>query len=173
MATRAALATVSDQGQPSVRYVLVKHVDDAGFVFFTNLQSRKARELEGNPRAALAFHWVSTGEQVRAEGVVEPVSDAQADAYFATRPRGSQLGAWASKQSAPIATRAELEAELAAVTERFRAQESVPRPAFWGGYRLVPAAIEFWSDRRDRLHDRLVYTREREDERWRITRLQP
>jgi pyridoxamine 5'-phosphate oxidase len=170
-ATRAALATVSAHGQPSVRYVLVKRVDDAGFVFFTNVESRKACELRDNPRAALAFHWASIGEQIRVEGEVARVSDAESDAYFAQRPRGSQLGAWASQQSAPIAARAELEAKLTAVTERFADVAHVPRPAFWGGYRVIPSLIEFWSDRSDRLHDRVAYTRDRS--RWRCTRLSP
>ncbi|MEY4580013.1 MAG: hypothetical protein RL701_4716 [Pseudomonadota bacterium] len=170
-ATRAALATVSAHGQPSVRFVLVKGIDASGFVFFTNLDSRKARELHDNAHAALAFHWASTGEQIRVEGEAARVSDAEADAYFAKRPRGSQLGAWASHQSAPIAARAELEAKLVAATERFAAVAAVPRPTFWGGYRVIPSLIEFWSDRSDRLHDRLAYTRD--GSRWRCTRLSP
>lgn len=170
-ATRAALATVSAGGQPSVRYVLVKQVDPSGFVFFTNFESRKARELRDNPRAALAFHWPSTGEQVRVEGSVVRVEDAASDRYFATRARGSQLGAWASAQSTPIAARAELEAKLTRVRERFPDSVSVPRPGFWGGYRIVASSIEFWHDRRDRLHDRIVFTRE--GSRWVRTRLQP
>ena len=170
-ATRAALATVGASGQPSVRFVLVKEVDDTGFVFFTNYESRKARELREHPRAALAFHWVSTGEQVRVEGAVLRITDAESDAYFATRPRGSQLGAWASAQSAPIATQDELEAKLERVRQRYPETAVVPRPAHWGGYRLVPSLIEFWQDRRDRLHERIAFTRE--GSRWVRTRLQP
>jgi len=170
-ATRAALATVGASGQPSVRFVLVKQVDDRGFVFFTNFESRKARELREHPRAALAFHWASTGEQVRVEGSVVRIAEAESDAYFATRPRGSQLGAWASAQSSPIATRGELDAKLARVRERFAESAPVPRPAHWGGYRLVPSLIEFWQDRRDRMHDRIAFTRE--GSRWVRTRLQP
>jgi pyridoxamine 5'-phosphate oxidase len=171
LATRAALATVSERGQPSVRYVLVKHVDQAGFVFFTNFESRKARELRGNPRAALAFHWTSLGEQIRVEGDVTRATDAESDAYFATRPRGSQLGAWASAQSAPIESRAALEGKLAEVTARFQNHAEIPRPPHWGGFRVVPSLIEFWHDRRDRLHDRMVYMRE--EASWRRARLQP
>jgi pyridoxamine 5'-phosphate oxidase len=170
-ATRAALATVSSTGQPSVRYVLVKRVDDTGFVFFTNHDSRKARELHDNPRAALAFHWASIGEQVRVEGSVERVSEIESDEYFERRPRGSQLAAWTSTQSAPVASRAELEDKYAQITERFRTQSRVPRPAFWGGYRIAPTLIEFWRDRQDRLHDRIAFTRD--GVQWRRARLQP
>jgi pyridoxamine 5'-phosphate oxidase len=170
-ASRAALATVASSGMPSVRFVLVKQVDPAGFVFFTNYESRKARELRGNPQAALAFHWSSLGEQVRVEGVITRVPEAESDAYFATRPRGSQLGAWASAQSAPIATREQLQTKLGEVSARFQAIAQVPRPANWGGFRLVPSTIEFWRDRSDRLHDRWVFTRD--GARWLRTRLQP
>jgi pyridoxamine 5'-phosphate oxidase len=170
-ASRAALATVGAQGWPSVRFVLVKQVDARGFAFFTNFESRKARELSQNPHASLAFHWASLGEQVRVEGVVSRVSDSESDTYFATRPRGSQLGAWASSQSSPIASRAELDAQLVAVTQRFATSERVPRPEFWGGYRLAPAMIEFWIDRRDRMHDRRRFTRD--GSVWQQVRLQP
>jgi pyridoxamine 5'-phosphate oxidase len=157
-AARAALATATAQGRPSVRFVLVKYWDERGFVFFSNLQSRKARELGDSPYAALAFHWASTGEQVRIEGAVQRVSDAEADAYFATRPRGSQLGAWASQQSAEIAGRAQLEQQLAEVGARFSGQ-AVERPPFWGGFRVAPASLEFWHERPDRLHDRELFRR--------------
>lgn len=157
-ASRAALATSSAEGRPSVRFVLVKHWDERGFVVYTNLESRKARELADNPFAALAFHWASTGDQVRVEGAVEQVSDAEADAYFTTRPRGSQLGAWASRQSAVIAGRDELEAQLHAVDQRFSGRP-VERPPFWGGFRVVPSSLEFWRNRVDRLHDRELFRR--------------
>jgi pyridoxamine 5'-phosphate oxidase len=170
-ASRAALATVDAHGQPSVRFVLVKHADERGFVFFTNLASAKANAITARPRAALAFHWASIEQQVRAEGSVQVVSDAEADAYFATRPRGSQLAAWASRQSAPIADRAALQAQFAEVQQRFGALPSVPRPPFWGGYRLLPARIEFWHNREDRLHDRWSFARI--DHGWRLERLQP
>lgn len=170
-ACRAALATVSAAGQPSVRFVLVKKVDERGFVFFTNFNSSKGRELTANPRAALAYHWASIGEQVRVEGSVVRVDEAESDAYFATRPRGSQLGAWASAQSASIDSRESLEQSLARVTERFAAHVSVPRPPHWGGFRIVPSQIEFWRDQRDRMHDRIVFTRETTG--WLRARLQP
>jgi pyridoxamine 5'-phosphate oxidase len=157
-AARAALATSSARGLPSVRFVLVKHWDERGFVVFTNVESRKARELAENPHAALAFHWATTGEQVRVEGRVERVADAEADAYFATRPRGSQLGAWASRQSSEIGARAELEQGLTQATARF-AGGPVQRPPFWSGYRIAPDSIEFWRDRADRLHDRELFRR--------------
>jgi pyridoxamine 5'-phosphate oxidase len=169
-ATRAALATCDRAGRPSLRFVLVKHWDARGFVFFTNLESRKARELDENPQAALAFHWSSTGEQIRIEGPVERVSDAESDAYFESRTRGSQLGAWASAQSQPIAARSLLEARLAEVEARF-AGRAVERPPFWGGLRLCPDRIEFWRDRPDRLHDRELYTRTGDS--WQIALLSP
>jgi pyridoxamine 5'-phosphate oxidase len=170
-ASRAALATVSPGGQPSVRFVLVKKVDETGFAFFTNSNSCKGRDLSANPRAALVYHWSSIGEQVRVEGSVVRVEEAEADAYFATRPRGSQLSAWASAQSTPIGSREALEQSLASVTERFAAHEQVSRPAHWGGYRVVPSSIEFWRDRPNRLHDRIVFTRDAAS--WMRTRLQP
>lgn len=169
--TRAALATASPDAQPSVRFVLVKQVDDRGFVFFTHYDSRKARELRDNPRAALAFHWAAIGEQVRVTGAIEVVSDAESDAYFATRPRGSQLSAWASAQSEPIDSRASLESKLAAVAERFADATLIPRPPFWGGFRVVPESIEFWRNRDDRLHDRFRFTRTAAG--WSSQRLQP
>lgn len=170
-ASRAALATVSPGGQPAVRFVLVKKVDERGFAFFTNFNSCKGRDLSANPRAALVYHWSSIGEQVRVEGSVVRVEESEADAYFATRPRGSQLGAWASAQSTPIDSREALEQSLALVAERWSAHEQVPRPPHWGGYRVVPSSIEFWCDRPNRMHDRIVFTREATS--WLRTRLQP
>jgi pyridoxamine 5'-phosphate oxidase len=170
-ASRAALATVSAESRPSVRFVLVKQVDERGFAFFTNFESRKARELLDNQQAALAFHWASIGEQVRVEGIAERISEIESDAYFATRPRGSQLGAWASAQSAPIENQFALLASLQAVTQRFAAATVVPRPAHWGGFRIVPSMIEFWQDRRDRLHDRHSFSRN--GAAWIRQRLQP
>jgi pyridoxamine 5'-phosphate oxidase len=170
-ASRAALATVSADAQPFVRFVLVKQVDARGFVFFTNGESAKGRQLAAQPRAALAFHWSSTGEQVRAEGNVSLIDAAESDAYFATRPRGSQLSAWASEQSAPIADRAALVERYREIERRFADMASIPRPSFWGGYRLHPERIEFWHDRADRLHDRWSFTRQSDG--WLVTRLQP
>ena len=157
-ASRAALATADAQGRPSVRFVLVKEFDARGFVVYTNLESRKAREMAENPRASLAFHWASTGDQVRIEGPVEPVDAAQADAYFAARPRGSQLGAWASAQSQPIESRSLLEERVAELARRYEGQQ-VPRPPFGSGLVIRPEALEFWHDQPDRLHDRFLYTR--------------
>ena len=157
-ASRAALATADKHARPSVRFVLVKEFDARGFVFYTHEGSRKGRELAENAQAALSFHWASTGEQVRIEGAVERVSDTEADAYFDSRPRGSQIGAWASEQSQPIAARLELEQRVTEITERFGSGK-IPRPSSWGGYRIVPRAIEFWYDRADRLHDRVMYLR--------------
>jgi len=154
--TAMSLATTTPEGRPSVRMVLLKGVDSRGFSFFTNLGSRKAGQLDANPQAALLFHWKSLRRQVRIEGAVERVSDQEADAYFATRPKLSQIGAWASKQSQPLAGRFELEKRVAEYTAKFNIGE-VPRPDFWSGYRVVPDRVEFWEDRKYRLHDRMIY----------------
>lgn len=164
-----AVATVGTNGTPSVRLVLCKQVDDRGLVFFTNYKSRKARDLDGNTSASAVFPWHALGRQVRAEGRAERVSEAESDAYFATRPRGAQLSAWASKQSADIDSRDVLEARVAELDERY--PDEVPRPAHWGGIRLVPSRVEFWQSRPDRLHDRLVYHRVADS--WSVVRLQP
>ncbi|MEQ8349483.1 MAG: pyridoxamine 5'-phosphate oxidase [Sneathiellaceae bacterium] len=151
-----ALATVDAEGQPSLRMVLLKGADPSGFVFYTNLGSRKGRDLTGNPRAALLFHWKSRRRQVRVEGAVTPVTDAEADAYFASRARQSQIGAWASDQSAPLADRFGLEKAVAREAARFGVGR-VPRPPHWSGFRLVPRRFEFWADGKFRLHDRAQY----------------
>jgi pyridoxamine 5'-phosphate oxidase len=153
-----ALATVDAGGQPSVRMVLLKGHGTGGFVFYTNRDSRKAHDLAAVPKAALLFHWKSLRRQVRIEGAVEQVSDGESDAYFATRGRDSQLGAWASDQSRPLDSRATFEARFAAIKQRF-AGDDVPRPPHWGGYRVVPQYIEFWQDRAHRLHERRLFTR--------------
>lgn len=168
--TAMALATAGIDGAPSVRMVLLKHADERGFVFYTNLESPKCADLRANPRAALCFHWAKLERQVRVDGRVEPVSDTEADAYFATRPRLSQLGAWASRQSQPIAGRFVLEQAVAAVALRFPFG-TVPRPPYWSGWRVVPEKIEFWHQRPFRHHDRERCTR---DERgWRSEWLFP
>lgn len=165
-----ALATATRDGRPSVRMLLVKGVDGAGFVFYTNLESRKGEDLAANPHAAMCFHWKSLGRQVRVEGGIEALPDEVADAYFASRDRGSRIGAWASSQSRPLESREALEARVAAVEARFGAGE-VPRPGHWSGFRLVPRRIEFWEERPSRLHDRLEYRREGGD--WTVRRLYP
>jgi pyridoxamine 5'-phosphate oxidase len=170
--SRAALATVDAGGQPSARFVLVKGVDERGFVFFTNYQSAKAQALRAQPRAALAFHWSSIGIQVRVEGSASEIAPEESDAYFATRPRGSQLAAWASQQSAAIASREALERQLHAVNQRFPDNTSVPRPPHWGGIRVHPERIEIWKDHLFRLHDRWNFTRN-EHGAWSSERLQP
>jgi pyridoxamine 5'-phosphate oxidase len=167
----AALATASAGGAPSVRMVLVKQTGDPGFVFFTNYESRKGSELEANPRAALLFHWDALGRQVRIEGDVERIGDAESAAYVRSRPRASQLSALASPQSRPVADRERLEQRVAELAERHEGVD-LPIPDFWGGFRLVPREFEFWQHREDRLHDRLRYSRE-DGGGWRIERLAP
>lgn len=157
--TAFALATATPDGAPSVRVLLLKNVDGSGFVFYTNLASRKGRELAANPRAAMCFHWAPLELQVRVEGRVFTVTPGEADAYFASRPRGSQLGAWASHQSEPIPANQTLEERLEAVDREFAGRD-VPRPPHWSGFRLVPATIEFWRNRPNRLHERHRYTRD-------------
>jgi pyridoxamine 5'-phosphate oxidase len=152
-----ALATATPDGRPSVRMVLLKGHGPEGFVFYTNLDSRKGAEIAANARAALLFHWKSLRRQVRVEGLVEPVNDADADAYFASRSRDSQLGAWASYQSRPLDVRATFEKRFKDMTRRFEG-EDVPRPTRWSGHRIVPDLIEFWTDRPHRLHERRLFT---------------
>ncbi|MGH7594767.1 MAG: pyridoxamine 5'-phosphate oxidase [bacterium] len=164
------LATASTDGKPSARVVLLKGFDERGFIFYTNLESRKGRELRANPHAALCFYWPPLYQQVRVEGRVEQVSDTEADAYFATRPRGSQIGAWASTQSASLTSREQLQADFKAVEEKFAGRE-VSRPPFWSGFRLIPERIEFWESRENRLHDRTVYSHPNGE--WRIEKLYP
>jgi pyridoxamine 5'-phosphate oxidase len=170
LATAMTLATATSTGVPSARMVLLKDVDDQGFTFYTNLESRKAVELRENPTAALCFHWKASKRQVRIEGVVQLVDEEEADAYFESRPRGAQIGAWASKQSAPLKGRFELERRVAKMTAKFHVG-SVPRPDFWSGYRVVPVRIEFWQEQAFRLHDRAVF--ERQDNKWVLEKLYP
>jgi pyridoxamine 5'-phosphate oxidase len=166
------LATASREGEPSARIVLFKGILRGGVFFVTNYRSRKARELDENPRAALVFHFPLLERQVRIEGVVERASESESDDYFRSRPRGSQLGAWASPQSSPIAARAELDARTHEVEARF-AGGPVPRPPFWGGYLLFPRRVELWLAHSDRLHDRFSYERRGDGEPWQIQRLAP
>lgn len=163
--TAMSLATVDAEQRPSVRMVLLKHADERGFVFYTNLDSPKAQDLQRTPRAALCFYWANLDRQVRAEGPVEPVTEAEADAYFASRPRLSQLGAWASKQSQPINGYWELEKAVAGMALRFPVG-TVPRPPFWSGFRLKPEKIEFWRQKPFRQHERYTFVRE-PDGSWR------
>ncbi len=166
-----ALATVDQEGMPDVRMVLLKGFDEQGFVFYTNFESAKGREILGSMKAAMCFHWKSLRRQVRVRGNVEIVSNAEADAYFATRPRGSRIGAWASKQSRPLESRFALEKAVAEYTARYAVGE-IPRPSHWSGFRIVPTSIEFWHDRPFRLHDRMTFSR-RQDGGWDKERLYP
>jgi pyridoxamine 5'-phosphate oxidase len=165
-----ALASADARGGPSVRIVLLRGFDERGFVFFTNYESRKGRELDAGGRAALLLYWGRLERQIRIEGAVERITAAESDAYFARRPRGHRLSAWASAQSAPVPDRSYLEARMAAEEQRFK-DADVPRPPFWGGYRVIPAAFEFWQGRPNRVHDRIAYVRAGEE--WRIERLSP
>jgi pyridoxamine 5'-phosphate oxidase len=165
------LATATPNGQPSARIVLLKGVDEQGFVFFTSYESRKGRELESNPHAALVFFWPELERQVRVTGVASRVSPAESEAYFRSRPRGSRIGAWASAQSEVIPNRAALQERIDEVMARFP-EEEVPIPPFWGGYRVVPEVVEFWQGRPSRLHDRLRYSRQPIGD-WLIERLAP
>ncbi|MFL5277726.1 MAG: pyridoxamine 5'-phosphate oxidase [Myxococcales bacterium] len=169
--TGMILSTVGDDGRPSSRVVLLKSADEEGLVFYTNLESRKGREALARP-VALLFWWYPLEAQVRFEGPAQRVTDEDADAYFASRPRGSQLGAWASAQSRPLASREELEARLAELTERFEGMP-VPRPPHWSGLRVRPLAVEFWKNRANRLHERHLYTREKPGAPWSFTLLNP
>ncbi len=168
--TAFALATVGLDGQPSARMLLLKDASRAGFVFYTNLGSRKARELLARPAAAMVFHWQPLDRQVRVEGAIERVTDEEADEYFATRARGSQIGAWASRQSEPMVDASELDRRFAEFETRFAGQ-TVPRPPHWSGFRLVPARIEFWISQPSRLHTRHLYSRD--GDRWRVETLYP
>jgi pyridoxamine 5'-phosphate oxidase len=171
-ASAMTLATVDADGLPNARMVLLKGFDEHGFVFYTNLDSPKAREMTAIPKAALVFHWKSLNRQVRLRGLVEPVEDAAADAYFATRPRLAQIGAWASKQSAPLESRMAFEKAVAVTMAKF-AVGTIPRPPNWSGFRLIPLVIEFWHDRPYRLHDRVEFQRGAIGAPWSKTRLYP
>ena len=170
LATAMTLATASAAGLPSARMVLLKDVEDQGFTFYTNLDSRKAADLRENPMAALCFHWKSLKRQVRIEGAVQHVEDHEADTYFESRARGAQIGAWASKQSAPLKGRFDLERRVAKYAAKFHIG-TVPRPDFWSGYRVIPQRIEFWQEQAFRLHDRVAY--ERHDNSWVSEKLYP
>src|SRR4051794_21662779 len=166
------VSTVGDTGAPSSRMVLCKVADERGFVFFTNYNSRKAREIAAHPAVSLLFPWHPLGRQVRVEGEAGVVDAQTSDAYFASRPRGAQLSAWASAQSSPVTDRAELEARMLGLEVEY-GDRDVPRPPHWGGIRVVPRVIEFWQGRRDRLHDRLVYRRDEDGSPWSVVRLSP
>ncbi|WP_228073457.1 pyridoxamine 5'-phosphate oxidase [Kordiimonas pumila] len=169
--TAMAVATVDADGAPSVRMVLLKGCDENGLVFYTNFESRKGRELLHTPKAALLFHWKSLRRQIRVEGAIEVVSDAEADAYFASRAKASQIGAWASKQSRPMEGRFEFEAAIAKYTAKFGAG-TVPRPDYWSGFRLKPTYFEFWRDRKFRLHERMTYSLN-DTGSWNVSELYP
>lgn len=171
-ANAMTLATVDEGGMPNARVVLLKSLDTKGFVFYTNYESTKGRELLATPKAALCFHWKSLQRQVRVRGLVEQVSTAEADAYYATRPLGARIGAWASQQSRPLARRAELEEAVARFEKEFQGISPL-RPRYWSGFRVIPLEIEFWQDRPHRLHDRIVFRRGSPDENWVKTRLYP
>nr|WP_153867345.1 MULTISPECIES: pyridoxamine 5'-phosphate oxidase [Myxococcaceae] len=166
------VATVGPDGQPSARVVLLKEFDARGFVFYTNYESRKGEELLAHPKAALVLHWAPLERQVRIEGGVEPVSPEEADAYFQSRPRGSQVGAWASAQSRPLKSREELEQRVEALTRQYEGKP-IPRPPHWSGFRVVPRRIEFWHARASRLHERLVYARDGVGSPWHTEMLNP
>ena len=167
-----ALATVDADGLPDVRMVLLKGLDDHGFVFYTNFESAKGQEILGSMKAAMCFHWKSLRRQVRVRGPVEIVSDAEADEYFASRPRGSRIGAWASRQSRPLESRFALEKAVAEYTAR-HAIGDIPRPPHWSGFRIRPVQVEFWHDRPFRLHDRVVFRRDAPEGNWERSRLYP
>lgn len=167
------LATVDERGHPDARSVLVRHVDEHGFVFHTNYRSTKSVQLDGVPYAAGVFNWLELHRQVRLRGPVERVTAVESDDYFASRPRGSQIGAWASPQSEVLASRADLESLVADTEARFTQEPDVPRPPFWGGWRIVPVVIEFWQGQRDRLHDRLRYRLDETNGAWMLERLAP
>lgn len=170
-ANAMTVATATPDGRPSARAILLKGVDDRGFVFYTNKESRKSDELSGNPQVFLLFHWKSLRRQIRIEGRVEDVTDAEADAYFASRPRISRLGAWASRQSRPLDERGTLERRLAEYEAKYPG-EDIPRPSYWSGYRVLPELFEFWQDMPFRLHDRTIYTRDPQGG-WSIGKLFP
>ena len=170
--TAMTLATVDAEGMPDARMVLLKGVDSRGFVFFTNMDSQKGRELDAQPKAALVFHWKSLNKQVRVRGPSERVTESEADAYFATRPKQAQIGAWASQQSRPLKSRLAFEKAIAISAAKY-ALGTVPRPPYWSGYRIVPLQMEFWQDRPFRLHDRIDFRRAAPDAPWSKTRLYP
>lgn len=167
------IATIDPDGRPSARIVLLRQLEQRGLIFYTNMSSRKGKALEANPRAALVFYWPECQRQVRVEGAVDRIDDDRSDAYFASRPRKSQIGAWASEQSASIENREALERTVQEIESRFESAVSIPRPPQWGGYRLVPDQIEFWQGRRSRLHDRFLYHRQSADGAWEVARLSP